>query len=397
MKILFLSTLKGSPWGGSEELWAWACERALAAGHVPMVSRYEWETIPARLAELGRMGARVQYRPRRPGRIARLFPRPKWLREIEAFGPEVICISQGGAYECAGHRSMRPLLRWLKTGAGKSVPVVNVIQFNAEDAGVGRAAAEHARWLYQRTAMNCFVAQDNIRIAEKKLGVTIPRTKVVVNPVNLRDSSMIPWPVHNEHARPPAPSAHPANFACVARLDQRTKGQETMLRILGSPAWKQREWTLSFFGEGPDRERFERIIAETGIGDRVHFRGHTSDVRAIWAEHEVLLLPSRAEGTPLAMIEAMMLGRPCMVCAVGGCAQWVDDGVEGFIAPEHSPEQVGGALERLWSARDRWPEMGRAARERAIRQTGQDPGEVLLNLLLVAAARTRLGEPGHPR
>lgn len=381
MRILFLSTLKGSPWGGSEELWAWACERAIAAGHLPMVSRYEWDTIPARLAELGRMGAKLQYRPRRPGRIARLFPRPKWLREIEAFGPDVICISQGGAYECAGHRSMRPLLRWLNKGAGKNVPVVNVIQFNAEDAGVGRAAAEHARRLYQRAALNGFVAQDNIRIAEQKLGMNIPRTKVVVNPVNLRDKSVVPWPT--SAAKSPA---RPPHFACVARLDQRTKGQETMLRILGSPAWKQREWTLSFYGEGPDRERFERIIAESGLGDRVRFRGHTSDIRAIWAEHEVLLLPSRAEGTPLAMIEAMMLGRPCMVCAVGGCAQWVDDGVEGFISPEHSPEQVGAALERLWSARDRWPEMGVAARERAIRQTGADPGETLLSLLVDAAA-----------
>lgn len=390
MKILFLSTLKGSPWGGSEELWAWACQRAIEQSHTSMISRYAWETTPARLTELGRMGAQVDLRPRRPGRIARLFPRPKWLRAIESFAPDVVCISQGGAYECAGHRSMRPLLRWLNTGRGKSTPVVNVIQFNAEDAGVGRAAAHHARWLYERAARNCFVAQGNIEIAERKLGMAIPRAQVVVNPVNLRDSSMIPWTTNRG-------ADHPARFACVARLDQRTKGQETMLRILGTPAWKSRDWMLDFFGEGPDRERFERVIAETGIGDRVHFRGHTADVRAIWAEHEVLLLPSRAEGTPLAMIEAMMLGRPCMVCAVGGCAQWIDDGVEGFIAPEHSPEQVAAALERLWAARDRWPEMGEASRERALRQTGQDPGEVLLNLLVDAAAGTRLGEPGHPR
>ena len=375
MKILFLSTLKGSPWGGSEELWAWSCQRAIERDFLPMISRYAWDTTPARLAELERMGARVQLRPRRPGRIARLFPRPAWLREIEAFRPDVLCISQGGAYECAGHRSMRPLLRWLNRGPGKEIPVVNVIQFNAEDAGVGRAAAEHARWLYQRAALNGFVAEDNIRIAERRLGMTIPRTRVLVNPVNLRDTSMIPWPSITDAAR----------FACVARLDQRTKGQETMLRILGSPAWKARDWTLDFFGEGPDRERFERITAETGNSDRIRFRGHTSDVRAIWAEHEMLLLPSRAEGTPLAMIEAMMLGRPCMVCAVGGCAQWIDDGVEGFIAPEPSAEQVAAALERLWQARSRWRQMGTSARERAIRQTGVDPGRALLDLLFDAA------------
>lgn len=383
MKIAFVSTLKGSPWGGSEELWTAACLRARADGHGALVSRYEWDEIPPKLTELERAGAKVSFRPRRPNKIARLFPRPAWLREIEAFDPDVVCLSQGGAYECAGHRSARPLIKWL----GRSrAALVNVIQFNARDTSLGTAAAGYARWLYERASANAFVAQENIDMAAERLGIAIPRALVVNNPVNLRDRSALAWPSEVDGV---------ARLACVARLDARTKGQDMLLEVLGRSEWKGRAWTLSLFGEGPDRGRYEEQIKGLGIADRVKFRGFTSDVRAVWAEHHALVLPSRAEGTPLAMLEAMLLGRVCMVCNVGGCAGWVDDGVEGFIAPRPVLEDVAAAMERLWQARERWREMGETARRRADRQLGPDPGADLLRLLMESAEKHRVQTGTH--
>lgn len=383
MKIAFVSTLKGSPWGGSEELWTAACLRARADGHGALVSRYEWDEIPPKLTELERAGAKVSFRPRRPNKIARLFPRPAWLREIETFDPDVVCLSQGGAYECAGHRSARPLIKWL----GRSrAALVNVIQFNARDTSLGTAAAEYARWLYNRASANAFVAQENIDMAAERLGIAIPRALVVNNPVNLRDRSALAWPSEADGV---------ARLACVARLDARTKGQDMLLEVLGRSEWKARAWTLSLFGEGPDRGRYEEQIKALGIADRVKFRGFTSDVRAVWAEHHALVLPSRAEGTPLAMLEAMLLGRVCMVCNVGGCAGWVDDGVEGFIAPRPVLEDVAAAMERLWQAKGRWREMGETARRRADRQLGPDPGADLLRLLMEIAEKHRVQTGSH--
>lgn len=372
MRIAFVSTLKGSPWGGSEELWCGACDRALKRGHQTIVSRYEWDVVPEKLAALGRAGATLQFRPRRPGKIARLFPRPKWLREIESFDPDVLCLSQGGAYETAGHRSARPLIKWL---ARCRTSLVNVIQFNTADTSLGSAAAVHARWLYGRATVNAFVAQENADEASRRLAMPIPRVRVVVNPVNLTDTTPLAWP-----------AAQAVRFAAVARLDARTKGQDVLLEVLAGPAWKSRDWTLDFFGEGPDDARYRRFVREHGLESRVRFMGHTSDVRAIWTDHHALLLPSRAEGTPLAMQEAMILGRPCLVCDVGGCAGWVTDGVEGVIAPECTSELVGAAMERLWNAREHWPAMGLAARERAVRQLGPDPAGALLDLLESAGA-----------
>lgn len=381
MRIAFVSTLKGSPWGGSEELWTSACFRALENGHQTLVSRYKWETEHPKLAQLQDAGAVLCFRPRRPNKIARLFPNPAWLRDIRAFEPDVICLSQGGAYECAGHRSARPLLRWLDRSP---VSLVNVIQFNARDTSLGVVAARHARWLYQRAAVNAFVARENQLLAEERLGIPIPRAVVVVNPVNLTDTSSLPWP-----------TSRTASFASVARLDARTKGQDMLLETLGTPAWKSRDWTLDFFGEGPDHQRYAQTIESLGLRDHIHFRGQTADVRAIWADHHALLLPSRAEGTPLAMQEAMILARPVLVCAVGGCAGWVNDGAEGFIAPTPALPEVAAAMERLWNAKGRWPQIGQAARKRAVHQLGPDPGGALLELLTnaVAAGAPPIGAP----
>ena len=53
----------------------------------------------------------------------------------------------------------------------------------------------------------------------------------------------------------------------------------------------------------------------------VHFRGHVNDIRAIWEQNHLLVLPSRYEGLPLALVEAMWCGRPAVVTDVGGNAE----------------------------------------------------------------------------
>lgn len=392
MRIAFVSTLKGSPWGGSEELWTAACLAANRAGHQTLVSRYQWDTTPPKLDMLRAAGAELSYRPRRPNKLVRLLPRPSWLKKIEAFKPDVVCLSQGGAYECAGHRSARPLIKWL---ARSQCELVNVIQFNARDTSLGAAAARYARWLYERASINAFVAQENIDMAADRLGMPIPRSRVVNNPVNIKDRTALPWPSDRGGeglavgGGKSSENTSVACLACVARLDARTKGQDMLLDVLASPTWRERRWSLSLYGEGPDRERYQQTVNDAGLQDHVHFRGFTDDVRGIWRDHHALVLPSRAEGTPLAMLEAMLLGRPVLVTNVGGCAGWVDDGVEGFIAPAATREHVAAAMERFWKARGRWQSMGVAARERADRQLGPDPGADLMDLLL----STRRTEP----
>ncbi|HEX8463439.1 MAG TPA: hypothetical protein VF627_02380, partial [Abditibacterium sp.] len=76
MRIAVISTMLGQPWTGSEELWAETVAAALEAGDDVLISLWKWDTVPPRVAELRKKGARVVFRPRpnnwpTPGRIAR--------------------------------------------------------------------------------------------------------------------------------------------------------------------------------------------------------------------------------------------------------------------------------------------------------------------------------------
>ena len=55
------------------------------------------------------------------------------------------------------------------------------------------------------------------------------------------------------------------------------------------------------------------------------FAGYQSDVRAIWAREQLLVMSSRDEGTPLALVEAMLCGRSAIVSDVGGNQEWVTE------------------------------------------------------------------------
>jgi glycosyltransferase involved in cell wall biosynthesis len=62
---------------------------------------------------------------------------------------------------------------------------------------------------------------------------------------------------------------------------------------------------------------------------------------------ELVVLPSRSEGLPFALLEAMALGRPVVATAVGGCPEVVDEGRTGLLVPAGDPAALAGAISRL--------------------------------------------------
>lgn len=366
MKILFFSSMRGGPWGGSEPLWTQTAALALQQGHTVAISVFDWPTPAAQVTALGDQGAKIIPRPLRPSRFTSLFSKPEWVRKIDLFAADAICLSQGSAFECVGRRSTRPLLDVLLRSGAR---VVNLVQYNAPTR-LRPFIRRRASRLVRRADVNAFVADRNIADAERTLGHEMPNAIVVRNPVNITNPSPLEFP-----------SGSTLRLACVARLDCRIKQQDVLIRALASSAWASRDWSLSLFGEGPDREALRALIGELNLQRRVMLRGQSSDIRAVWAEHHALVLPSAAEGTPLSMVEAMLLGRPCLVTDVGGCGEWITDGHSGWLA---QPTEVGmqAALERLWLDRSRCADMGAAARVRAVDLHDPSPARTLLDLLV---------------
>ena len=100
-------------------------------------------------------------------------------------------------------------------------------------------------------------------------------------------------------------------------------------------------------GQGPLREALEKRAAGLGVGGAVRFAGHRTDARRLLAAADVFVLPSRHEGMPLVVLEAMEAGLPVVGTRVTGTEEVVEDGVTGALVRPGDPAALGAALGRL--------------------------------------------------
>ncbi len=186
-----------------------------------------------------------------------------------------------------------------------------------------------------------------------------------------------------------APEVQVIEMACVGRLQVADKGQHLLLAALAEEPWRSRPYRLSFYGEGPDRMYLEELVEFYGLGEKVHFAGHTKDVGEIWRRSYLAVQPSFVEGAPQSLLEAMLCRRPCVATAVSGIPEWVEEGRTGFLAEAPTVHHLRLALERAWENRHRWQEMGEAARVACLAKRDADPAGTLLALLREAAGAAK--------
>jgi glycosyltransferase involved in cell wall biosynthesis len=372
-RIVFISTMAGYAWGGSEELWSRAALDLVSQGLRVAASVLEWTPLHPRVAELKARGIDLHLRPRyysfRKHPIRRVTSGLKWPtgveveRLISATSPALVVFSDGGAL---------PPVDLLEFCAQRQVPFVSIGQANADIAWLSDETARRYRATLPLARRCFFVSEANLRLAEKQIGDPIANGEVVRNPVNVAWDAALAWPS--------AEFGGELRFANVGRLHPPSKGQDILLEMLAAPAWKSRSWRLNLYGEGPMREVLERLAMHLGIADRVAFPGFAA-VEKIWADNHVLVMPSRYEGLPLAIVEAMLCARPVIATDVAGNAEVVEDGVTGFIAESATVRSLSIAFERFWACHDRAEDIGRAGAERIRSLLPADPVREFSNKL----------------
>src|SRR5262249_18389767 len=155
--------------------------------------------------------------------------------------------------------------------------------YNDERSLPSPSLRERAKRFFGGAFRVVFVSDHNRRLARRQLACDLPNAVVMCNPVNLTDSSAVPWP--------PA-SASGTRLACVARFSVRHKGHDALFEALSAPVWRERQWELRLFGAGPDEPYMRSLVDHFELGSRVRFMGHVADVRSIWQENELLVLGS---------------------------------------------------------------------------------------------------------
>jgi glycosyltransferase involved in cell wall biosynthesis len=377
MKILIISTMQGFSWGGSEELWYTTARHALDEGCEVEVVVMKNKPLHQKLLALADkicvtfIGEREVVLPSLLKRVLCKFTGSQLkITERDRFTflyerhYDLLLLSQGGAVDIA---HIPDLSRFLKH---TQLPYVILNHLVSDSMLLNDNQRKLLQPLFAKAKKICFVSKQNCLEFQRKIMIPMTDSIVVKNPVNLTDWAVQPWP-----------KTEAVSMAIVARLDVHHKGHDLLLAVLQQPQWEGRIYKLHIYGIGPHEAYLKELIQFYRLENKVELMGHCSNIKSIWQQNQILLLPSRTEGLPLTIVEAMLCGRVVVSTNVGDSAILIEDGITGWVAESPTLEHIGAAMERAWQARVNWQQAGAKAYERAKEFVDPAPGKTLFNIL----------------
>jgi len=360
-KIVFIAANECHPWGGSEYLWGAAAEKLARSGVLVSVSVKNWNKPVKQVEHLRSMGCRIVLRPR-PSLVRRgarnLFPGREYARHVRKLGDgaDLIVISQGLNLDG---------LNWMEAARANSYRYATIAQGTAEVWWPDDDLIDRLAIGYEGACAAYFVSEASLAICRRQFATPLPHGRVVRNPFNVRYDVRPSWP-------PGLPDE--LRLAYVARMDIAGKGHDLLIAALGLPHWRNRNVHVSLVGNGANERAIRRMISNSGLTS-VQMHGFVEDVEQVWNGHHALVFPSRYEGMPLALVEAMLCGRPAIATDVGGNRELIRDGINGFLAKAPTIELLDDAMNRAWENRSRLKEMGEQAAIDARKFVSCDPAE----------------------
>jgi glycosyltransferase involved in cell wall biosynthesis len=125
------------------------------------------------------------------------------------------------------------------------------------------------------------------------------------------------------------------------------KDHRTLLAAFAQLVGAEGRARLVLVGAGPLEDALRTYAAQLGVSDQMVFAGSRGDVPDLLSAFDVFALSSRYEGLPIALIEAMAAGLPVVATDVGGVAEVVDDGRNGYLVEEGDPSALATRLAKL--------------------------------------------------
>lgn len=303
-------------------------------------------------------------------------PEPAFARYARDQGLRVATIHCRGRVDRGAVRSLRTLL-------GETAASVLHCHGYKEDiygALVGRAVPRVAtNHLWKRTtaalrvyaAVDAFVLRrfDHIvavsrPIADEMAQCRLDPSRITVIPNGIRLDSLV---ARNDAGRREllAELRVPESAVVVTVVASLTpeKGHAVLLDALSILGTVERRLVVLFVGDGPCRTDLEKRASALAERADVRLLGTRSDVTRILGGSDVFVLPSYAEGLPMALLEAMGSGLAVVGTTVGEVPRVVDDGRSGRLVPPGDPRGLAAALETLVRDDTMRRELGRAARD----------------------------------
>jgi len=383
-KRLAIITCCLDDWGGSEELWARSLE-CFDAVNIASVTIYKnkinrlhpefvrlqnrnvvlkeldpdrglYQKIEGKVNDtILRIGDKVgiiKYQWNKP--VARLY------EYLKSETPDLVLISQGINFDGLAFANQCLKLQ---------IPYVIVSHKAVDFFWPQQQDRSYMRETLLKAKKCFFVSEHNRTLTEEQFGIRLRNSEVIFNPVKT-NVTPVAYPSDLEEYR----------LACVGRLFVIDKGQDILIRVLAKPKWKARKRIVSFFGTGADRYGLVELAEMLGVKN-VFFPGYSGRLVDLWAGHHALILPSRSEGLPLTLIEAMSLGRMAIATSAGGNNEIIQHGTTGFVA-EPTENNLDEVMELAWEHRAAWKTMGIKASEHIKKIIPQCPEQKFANFLI---------------
>lgn len=204
-------------------------------------------------------------------------------------------------------------------------------------------------WWRRRTYPHCTGCVALTSEIAEHLSQWIPRSRLTIIP-----NAVDPIEESAEEQRSKRPS-----LLSVGRLSHE-KGVDQLLQAWRLAHTQLGNWDLCIVGDGSQRTTLERQAADL---PRVHFTGWMSDTTPAYRTATIFVLPSRYEGFPVALLEAMSHGLTCLATRCSQAVEELSLGGEAVrVVPTESPESLARALIELSTDPQRCQRMGTAAR-----------------------------------
>lgn len=199
-------------------------------------------------------------------------------------------------------------------------------------------------------------------VAQTQAVAAVCRPLVGTRPIYVIPNPAVP-PALPTSADPAPRAADVRRVMGLGRLSYE-KGFDLLIRAFARVAAQHGRWTLQIVGDGEQRPRLEELVEQLGLQARVQLPGWSEQPEVLLAQADLFVLPSRYEGFPNALLEAMASGLPVIsfACA-SGPREIIRPDVDGLLVPAEDVEALAAALDRLMA--------DAAQRERLARRAGE--------------------------
>lgn len=294
----------------------------------------------------------INVNPKANGKLEKMSKAIKCIRDIRRYikdiHPDIIVAIQSDMY-----------LRTLLAKTGIKIPII---------------VADHTSFSRKQDKLTNFTRYflygyaDGISILtrkdEKLLGTKYPQKRVIYNPLTFDAIAS------NCERR--------KNILCVGRLDVwKIKGFDIILDIWAKIEKQYPEWQLEIAGSGTQTSinDLKLLVSKLGIEPRVTFLGQVNDMQSLYQQSSIFALPSRMEGFPMALLEAMSQGCACVAFEVGGATREMLDDACGFIVSDGNEKVMQESIVKLLNTTKVRDDFSKKASERCRKFTKETFGK----------------------